>query len=113
MSLIPQGTSVFTRVARAVNSSKMQNTVEEPQNDLNFYGSFTCKEPDEAKALIKQQNNPKKIIVQEPSTSKQFRTKYFYFTLESSTGIKIQIVARNPQDEESMRKKRLQDKKKQ
>lgn len=51
--------------------------------------------------------------MQEPSNTKHFKSKYFYVTLESTTGIKVSITAQNPQDEESQRKKRMQEKKKQ
>lgn len=81
--------------------------------DLSFYGSFVNKEPTEDDATVKAKTNPTKVIVQEPSTNKHFKSKYFYITLESMTGTKISITAQNPQDEESLRKKRILEKKKQ
>ena len=62
---------------------------EENFEDLNFYGSFTEKEPNEDNATLKATKNPKKVLVQEPSNNKRFKSKYFYVTIESTTGIKV------------------------
>ena len=62
---------------------------------MSFYGSFTNKEPSALDHKIKHENisfeksNPKKIKVDEPSVTKNFKSKFFYFTLSSMKGIKI------------------------
>ena len=70
-------------------AKKIVDIPPEVLEDLSFYGSFTNKEPSELKASIKHENNPRKIVVSEPSVTKYFKSKYFYFTLESIKGIKI------------------------
>ena len=85
---------------------------DEFKEDLNVYGSFTEKEPTEENATLKVQKNPKKVTIQEQSNNKRFKSRHFYLTLESLFGAKVQIIALNPQDEESIRKKRMMEKKK-
>lgn len=92
----------------------MQSSIfEEKVEDLNVYGSFTEKEPTEDNATLKVMNNPKKVSISELSNTKKFKSKFYYLTLESVLGNKVQIMAQNPQDEESIRKKRMMEKKKQ
>jgi len=67
----------------------------QPKNladDTFAYGSFSCIEPTKQNSVI-QLKQPRKIVVQEPSNEKFFRSKYFYLALESMKGTKITITA--------------------
>lgn len=81
------------------------------QGDLFAYGSFQHKEPNELNTWQQVKNQPKKIAVQESANTKQFKSKHFYLTLESQTGIQISLMAQSKPDSDHTKKKRPVNKK--
>ena len=72
----------------------------------NFIIRGKHQKPIVSDVFFKETGQPKKVIIKEQSDEPYFSNQYFYLTLESTTGIKVSIMAATKPDQDNANKKK-------
>lgn len=74
-SISPKRSNVSPPQRKSTKKKTQVTEENEVVEDLFVYGSFKHKEPSEQHSTINAKNNPRKLVVQELSHSKSFKSK--------------------------------------